>query len=336
MLNTQNAFVYERALLVLAEAAARLGIHIDLTALAPTRRNVEGGTLVPATEYQAVVRRIFADPRETLGIELAQALPIESTGLWGFLLRSSPTFGDMLQRAERYIRLNYFFTRLKLDINDTTITVFCDHPDPSPFGNREQEVCFFLGQWLIWGRNLVGDHVTAQEVRMRWQTPGNSATIEAFFGCPIRFGANEDALVLHRSVFDLPLPEHTPELTEMFGSYAAVLIRSMTPETTFIDEVREALSEGFLTEATSEEAIARRLRITVRTLHRRLAKHETSFRQLRNELMRNRAEQLLREQRLPIAEVSYLLGYTEPSAFHRAFRRWTGLTPMEWRRRAGD
>jgi AraC-like DNA-binding protein len=332
MLNAQNTYVYDRALLVLAEAAARLGIHIDVAAIAPTRKSTEGGTLVPSSEYQAMVRLIFADPRETLGIELAQALPIESSGLWGFLLRSSPTFGDMLKRAERYIRLNYFYTHLKLVEDDTTVTVICDHPDPSPFGRREQEVCFFLGQWLTWGRKLVGDQATAEEVKLRWKNPGYPEAIRTFFNCPVQFGASEDALVLRRSVFDLPLPEHTPELTEMFGRYAAALIRSMSPETTFIDKVREALSEGFLIDATGESAVAQRLRITVRTLHRHLAKHDTSFRELRNEFMRTRAEQLLQEQRLPIAEVAYLLGYKEPSTFHRAFRRWTGLTPTEWRK----
>jgi AraC-like DNA-binding protein len=334
MLNAQNAFVYERALLVLAEAAARLGIHIDVSTIAPTRQPTESGTLVPATEYQAVVRRIFADERETLGIDLARMLPVESSGLWGYLLRSSPTFGDMLQRAERYIRLNYFFTSLNLVENGSTIAVICDHPDPSPFDRREQEVCFFLGQWLTWGRNLVGEQTTAVEVRMQWETPGDPAAIQAFFGCPVHFGADEDALKLHRDVFNLPLPEHTPELTKMFGGYAATVIRSMTPEPTFIDEVREALSEGLLTEAKSEAAVARRLRITVRTLHRRLARHETSFRQLRDKLLLTRAELLLREQHLPIAEISYLLGYAEPAAFHRAFRRWTGLTPKEWRKRS--
>ena len=57
----------------------------------------------------------------------------------------------------------------------------------------------------------------------------------------------------------------------------------------------------------------------------------TSFRKIRDELLRERAEELLRERRVPIAEVSYLLGYGEPSNFHRAFRRWTGLTPAAWR-----
>jgi hypothetical protein len=143
MVNAQKTFVYERALLVLAEAAARLDFHIDVAAIVPTRHTSEGGTLVPSSEYQTMVRLIFADSRETLGIELAQALPIESSGLWGFLLRSSPTFGDMLKRAERYIRLNYFFTRLKLEENDASVTVITRTLHLLAGVNRKS--VFFLG-----------------------------------------------------------------------------------------------------------------------------------------------------------------------------------------------
>ncbi|MEJ2377765.1 MAG: AraC family transcriptional regulator ligand-binding domain-containing protein, partial [Pseudolabrys sp.] len=79
---------------------------------------------------------------------------MESSGLWSFLLRSSPTFGDMLRRAERYIRIVFRYTRLVLMEEGERVAAVCDHPDPSPFGRHEQEVCFFLGQWLTWGRSL--------------------------------------------------------------------------------------------------------------------------------------------------------------------------------------
>lgn len=327
-------YVHERTLLVFLKAAARLGIDIDAAAKAPTRYRVGADTLVPTAEYQAVLHAIFADPRETLGIELARAMPTELSGLWGFLLRSSPTYGDMLRRAERYIRLFFRFTRLTLSEDGSDVVLVCDHPDPSPFGRREQEVCFFLGQWLTWGRDIVGHAVKAEQARMRWRGPAAKEQLQSLFGCPIAFGAADDALIFRRDVLDLPLPEQTPELDGMFDVYAAAAIRRMTPQATFVDRVREALSEGLLTEATNESAVAKQLGITVRTLHRRLAESQSSFREIRRELLRARAEELLREPRLPIAEVSYLLGYAETSNFHRAFRRWTGVTPAIWRSRA--
>src|SRR5262245_3502077 len=96
--------VYARATIALATAGRILGIAVDLDALAPTLRR-EGVSVIPADEHFAVARALFDDPRETLGIDVAQALPLELTGLWSFLLRSSNTFGDMLRRAERYMRV---------------------------------------------------------------------------------------------------------------------------------------------------------------------------------------------------------------------------------------
>jgi AraC-like DNA-binding protein len=333
ILNPHEDFVYERTLSVLASAARRLGIDVDTSELAPTRWQSGDETVVPTSEYQAVLRRIFADPRETLGIDLAAAMPVEALGLWGFLLRTSPTFGALLRRAERYIRVFFRFTRVTLSYRADHAVMTCDHPDPSPFGHHEQEACFFLGQWLMLGRTLIGDAVVADEVRMRWSGPADLAPFEAFFRCPVRFGRNDEALLFHRRVCDLPLPEHTPELSSMLEGYAAAMIHRLGAEATFVERVREALSERLLTGARDEMAVARQMGVTQRTLRRRLAESGLSFREIRRDVLRARAEKMLRDERLPIAEISYLLGYAEPSTFHRAFRSWAGVTPGEWRAR---
>ena len=147
----------------------------------------------------------------------------------------------------------------------------------------------------------------------------------------MRFGAKQDMLLLPLVTLDLPLVESTPELESEFEAYATALVRRMTPRSGLVERVKDAIAEGFLTGAATEAAVAQRLVMTVRTMHRRLKEAGTSFRSIRSEFLRERAEGLLREPRVPISEVSYLVGYGEPSNFHRAFRRWTGLTPAEWR-----
>jgi AraC-like DNA-binding protein len=333
MFSTRGDLVHERTLNTLVEAAGHLGAAVDVAALAPTRRQIGDDAFVPADEHRAVLHAIFADPRETLGIELAAAMRIEASGLWSFLLRSSPTFGDLLRRAERYSRVFFRYTRMHVGNSGHEVIAVCDHPRPSPFGRHEQEVSFFLGQWLTWGRALIGETFAAAGVRMRWEGPSDTGPFDAFFRCPVRFSADADAVAFDRRICEMRLPDATPELAAMFEEYAATMIRRMGPETTFVERVREALSHGLLSGSTGEEEIARQLGVTRRTLRRRLADADLTFRQLRHELMRSRAEQMLCEERLPIEEVAYLLGYGEPSSFHRAFRRWTDLSPGEWRER---
>jgi AraC-like DNA-binding protein len=334
-LNVQNDFVNARALRVLVEAAHRIGIDVNADAVAPTRHATDDMALVPSREYRAVLTKIFMDPRDTLGIELAEAMPIEAMGLWGFLLRTSPTFGAMLRRAQHYIRVFFRYTRIAVTVENSRAVLTCIHPDPSPFGRREQEVCFFLGQWLALGRTLIGAEVAAMEAHMRWPGPTDAAPLEAHFGCPVMFRRSEDALVFRRKILDLPLPEHTPELAKLFQEYAGAVITRVGGEVTFIERVRESIIEGSLSGTCDETAVARHMCITPRTLRRRLAESGRSFRELRLEVLRTRAETMLQDNRLPLTEISVLLGYAEPSSFHRAFRRWTGLTPQQWRKRHG-
>jgi|KBSMisStandDraft_5_1062788.scaffolds.fasta_scaffold11465_5 AraC-like DNA-binding protein len=324
-------YVHERSLHALSSAARSLGIDLDLAKLAPTRRWVEKDALVPDAEHMAVVCAILQDPRETLGIDIAQALPLEPTGLWGFLLRTSANFGAMLNRAERYMRLVNRYQEFVLEDRGREMALVSPHPDPSPYPRREQVVSAHLGHWITWGRQLTGHAIPVREARFRWRGPSDASPFESFFGGRVRFGAHEDALLLDREMFDLALPESAPELVPKFEQYAAAIIEKMQPATSFADSVRNALAEGILNGRARQEDIARQLNLTVRTLNRHLADGQTSFHRIRDGLLRERAETLLREGNLPIAEISYLVGYAEPSNFHRAFRRWTGRTPSEWR-----
>lgn len=325
-------YIYARATIALATAGRALGIDVDLDALAPTLRQ-QGVSLVPADEHFAVARSVFEDRRETLGIDVAQALPLELTGLWSFLLRSSNTFGDMLRRAERYMRIVNRYREFFLEERGNRVAMVCPHAGPLPFGPREQIVCAFLGHWIAWGRELTHVAFSVEETRFRWPGPRDRSPFQRFFGGRVEFGALEDALLLRHEVLSLPLPEQTPEFADQFEAYAAALVRRMTAQATLAERVHEAIAEGLLVGSIKEAAVAGRLAMTVRTLHRRLVQADTSFRKIRDELLRRRAEELLLERRVPIAEVSYLLGYAEPSNFHRAFRRWTGLTPAKWRER---
>ena len=135
-------------------------------------------------------------------------------------------------------------------------------------------------------------------------------------------------------ILNKTLPGRTPELSGLLEDLASASIRRLSSKPAITEEVRNAICAGLLSGGASEYSIAKGMGMTVRTLRRRLAGSDISFRQLLDECRQARAENLLLDGRLSIADISLSLGDSEPANFYRAFRRWTGVTPAQWRSQA--
>lgn len=327
----REAQVSSRSLVALDQAARAVGIALEATRWAPHFDPSDPAGQVPLAEQIAFCRALFSQHRETLGLDLAGQLPLESTGLWGFLLRSSATFGEMLARARRYQRIVNVFEEFELEVQEDRVAMVCNHPDPSAFGPREQVVLLLLGHWLVWGRQLSGHPMPVLAAHFRWKGPRDVEPFERFFQGPVCFRTPRDVLVLPKAYLDLPFRESAPEVGEAFEAYAAAMISRLTKAEDLPAEVGSAIEDGLLTGASNEAQVASELGMTPRTMHRRLTSFGTSFRKLKHAVIVRRAKELLEAAEPPLAEVSYLLGFSEPSSFHRAFRRWTGMTPAQWR-----
>ena len=291
--------------------------------------NLDG--FVPLDQQVRFVRHVFGQARESIGLELGAALPFDGLGFWGFLLRSSPTFGDMLGRAERYIRIVNKYPEFFLESRAGYVAQVCAHPDSSPFGSREQVVQCFLSHWLAWGRQLTGRELAPLRATFTWAGPCDTAPFEAFYRCPLHFGTDEDALHFDRETLRIPFPDSSRQLSEEFEAYASAMIRRLTTGDDFLPRVCAAIEDGLTNGFGREADVADRLAMTTRTLHRKLKSQDTSFRRLRDDVLAKKAKRLLAQDSIPIAEVSFLLGYSEVSTFYRAFKRWTGTVPRLWR-----
>ena len=170
-------------------------------------------------------------------------------------------------------------------------------------------------------------------MRFAHRAPRDSRDHERFFGAPLRFATGENALVLPAALLDLPCHRNDPSLLSLLDRYAADRLGE-SQGTTFADRARAALSEDLQSGNVTAHRLAARLKVSVRTLHRTLAAESTSYRQLLDKLRLDLAERHLLDDRLSVAEVAFLVGFSELSAFHRAFKRWTGHTPATFRAEA--
>lgn len=323
--------VSARSAWALHAAAGNIGLALDIAHWFPGLDPQDLDGFVPLQQQVRFVRHVLEHPRETIGLELGASMPFDGLGFWGFLLRSSPTFGDMLGRAERYIRIVNKYPEFFLESRDGQVAQVCAHPEPSPFGPREQVVQCFLSHWLVWGRQLTGREIAPVRANFAWAGPQDSAPFVAFYRCPLQFGADEDALHFDRETLRTTFPDSSRQLSEEFEEYAAAMIRRMTTGDEFLPRVCAAIEDGLANGFGTEADVAERLAMTPRTLHRKLRSQHTSFRKLRDEVLVKKAKRLLAEDGIPIAEVSFLLGYSDVSTFYRAFKRWTGTVPRLWR-----
>jgi AraC-like DNA-binding protein len=127
------------------------------------------------------------------------------------------------------------------------------------------------------------------------------------------------------------MPRGDPALLGLLEHQARKALSGMPASETLQDRVRGRLAVGLPQGEVSVEAIARALAISPRTLQRRLSDEQTSFQQVLDDVRREAAELHLRGSVLSIAEISFILGYSESAAFHRAFRRWNRITPQAFR-----
>jgi AraC-like DNA-binding protein len=268
---------------------------------------------------------------DNLGLHLAEHAELGSFDVHFYAMVSSPTLGAAFERVCRYQRLIHETSEVRLDTTGDRAVLSHRLPGGMPAPRQTAEL--LLASWVRSGRVATRTRWSPAEVRFAHREPSNSREHERFFDAPLRFASGENALVLPAALLDLPCHRNDPSLLELLDRYAADRLGG-PGAATFADRARGALSQELQGENVTAHRLAARLKVSVRTLHRSLAAEGTSYRRLLNQLRLEIAERHLEDARMSVAEVAFLVGFSELSAFHRAFKRWTGRTPASFRNEA--
>jgi AraC-like DNA-binding protein len=266
-----------------------------------------------------------------IALHVAEAVPPSSFDVSGYAFLASACLRDALERSCRWQRLIHDATTLTLEEREDGATLRHALPGGRPVPRHPAE--FLAGTWVRLARLVVGEAWAPREVRFAHAAPPDVREHARFFRAPVRFGAGENAVDLERAALDAPSPRSDPALSALLERYGATLLARAPRSPAIADRARAALALALDDGHPGAPAVARRLHMSVRSLSRALAAEGTSVRELLDALRRERALRLLRDPRNGIAEVAFLCGFSELSAFHRAFRRWTGKTPGDVRPR---
>jgi AraC-like DNA-binding protein len=173
-----------------------------------------------------------------------------------------------------------------------------------------------------------------REVHFQHRRPDNISEHGRIFQSPVHFGKPGTQLIFDSSFLTMPLVEADLTLGSLLEKQAEELLAKFPrEESDFVNQVRQLIRENLSSGETGMEIISRKLGSSSRTLQRKLKEQGASYQKLLEETQSEMSKFYLQQPEIAICEISYLLGFSQSSAFHRAFRRWTGLTPKAFRRK---
>ncbi|TPV97078.1 MAG: AraC family transcriptional regulator [Myxococcales bacterium FL481] len=273
--------------------------------------------------------RASGDPH--FGLHVAQAIDPAQFDVLSYVVLTSANLRDGLERICRYHRLQHSAAEVTLRSYEGEVGLSHRLPGGRRLPQPVSE--FVAGVWMNVCRAATGVAWEPRQVRFSGTKPEQTRVLDDYFRAPLRFDAGETVVVFPSDVLELPHRSADPRLVRVLDQHASSLLERLPTITSFSDKVRSLIASELQGGNPSAEAIAERLHLSVRTLSRRLAEEGHAYKELLAELRKELATDYLRDPRMEIAEVAFLLGFSEPSAFFRAFKRWYGETPTVFRQR---
>lgn len=277
--------------------------------------------------------RLSGDPH--LGLHLGEAVRPGHYGVLGFLLMSCATLADALHRQARYAALVGNLGQVELadepcrEGMEPQVAHSWESRFPQQRALLAEET---LAGWVTFGRWITGLDIPPTEVRFQHPAPADTSEHQRIFRCPVLFGQADNALVFPRRLLATPLGQADAEVRRLFDDYAERLLGELRQGHSVLDRTRELLAAQLSAEGPDLERLADALALSPRTLQRRLREAGLSFSRLVDETRQQLVLHHLRDPNLDLADIAFLVGFSEPGSLGRAFRRWTGQSLGEYRR----
>jgi AraC-like DNA-binding protein len=284
--------------------------------------------------YVILWRELIAGlPGVVVPVELVRAVDPAALGILGQVVLRADDIDQASALVERFMRLpDTAFRASRIERGDLVGLSYGHLPHVEAM-RFPLEVMLGVGFRAL--QHATGGAVAVREITFKHEAGYPVAAYEELFGVPVRFGADETAIWLPREALATPLASRDPMLRRFLETHAQRLLEALPPRVhPIVVQIREAVLAELATTGAELARVARRVAMSKRTLQRRLEEAGTNYQDLVDEVRAALAQQLLGDRERSIIDVAFELGYADLKGFYRAFRRWTEMTPAEWRRSA--
>ncbi len=307
------------------EAAVR-GTGVDLEAIEHPRATIDSSSL-----RLLILNLLSLSKQPDLGLVLGIRARISDFGLFGYAMMSCPTLGDAARLGMRFWGTTGAEVTFE-EIETDTMLVWRPR-EAFPLGDLWQFAC---ERWVaaVIGFSLYNTGAAAlpYDIELDYPPPDHADRYLQLLRRPVRFGRPATQLALPKSALSTPSRFSSRETSELFARQCEALARSRRGEDAIVTRLREVVVRSAGRFPSLDEA-AEEVGVSGRTLRRRLREHGETFQSVLDSTRADLAMQYLTNTDLTVQEVASLVGFTEASNFTRAFRKWTGLTTGEVRRR---
>lgn len=272
----------------------------------------------------------FKDP--TLGLTFAKETQPHDFGLFGYILDNAATIRDMCLFVDHYFEVLTSYYGFSFSTSGEQCT-FRYHEERVSGCDGRQDIELSLGALVGFFRRKLGRRWRPASCSFTYSPPAKLRKYHKFFGRDLKFDQDRNLMIFDRTILERDIRGSNPELLSTLRQQADKILEQSPGEKGITRKVRLMLSSRLGKSELSATAIAAELNISVRQIHRVLGAENTSFRTLRNDIVHSAGREALELSADSISEISEQLGYSETSAFVRAFKHVEGISPLQFRKR---
>ncbi|HHO75539.1 MAG TPA: AraC family transcriptional regulator [Deltaproteobacteria bacterium] len=286
--------------------------------------------LITPRQEMMVFRKIIAlIPDQKLGLDVGRNYNISANGKVAIPAIFCNTFLDCIRLMFRYIDVTLSYFRYELSVKGDLAVLrkeeLIDLGDLRRFVTDRELMSVYM-----MSAGALGSPMALREIRLAYPKPDNASCYQETFHCPVKFDAGENLVSFENSYLSRPLPMANPLARHTYERECRRVYLRMKDVGSTLDKIKQELliqEDGI----PSLEQLARRLNISPRTLRRHLSTEGTSYKNLVRDMRREKAMDLLDRTDCPIERIAIELGYSDVPNFYHAFKKWTGVTPSEYR-----